>query len=68
MKEYDISLEGWREYEYLESGKIYRINNPETLFIKEGGTGHRIRDVEGVVHWCPINILYIIRWSGPVEF
>ena len=66
MKRLDISDELWREYEYLDvttSYKGYHIENPVALFIKEGGTGHRIIDAEGVVHWIPVNIPHVIRWK-----
>jgi hypothetical protein len=66
MKEFDISTEFWREYDYGE-GRIYHIANPVKLFLKEGSTGHRILDNAGVVHWVPTNIWHCIRWSAPSQ-
>lgn len=51
MKTFDITDELYREYDF--SGRIYRINNPQTLYIREGGTTHRVVDSEGVVHCIP---------------
>lgn len=48
MKEFDISSEVWREYEY-EDEYTFRIN-PETLFISDSGS-HRVLDIDGVVHY-----------------
>jgi hypothetical protein len=47
-----LADEEWREYE-LEGGKIYRINNPQTLVYRVGGSTHRIVDGDGVVHLLP---------------
>lgn len=58
--------EDWREYDY-GNGNIYHIKEPRELFIKEGGTGHRIVDAYGVTHWCPINTWHVIRWYAPDE-
>jgi hypothetical protein len=56
--------EEWREYE-LEGGKIYRINEPQTLVIRRGGTTHRIIDSAGVVHLLPGPGVRdtVIRWK-----
>lgn len=66
MKELDISSEQWREYDY-GGGKVYRIFSPRTLYIKEGSTGHRILDGEGVTHWVPVNVFHTIRWYAPEQ-
>jgi hypothetical protein len=73
MIEKDISHESWREYVY-EDGKVYRIENPVTLYLREGGTGHRVLDKTGVTHWVPVNTWHCIRWltlpenGKPAEF
>lgn len=64
MKKLDISNETWREYVYKD-GHIYRIENPQLLFIKDGGTGHRVIDKAGTVHWVPVNVWHAIRWQSP---
>ena len=66
MIEHDISTEQWREYDY-GNGRVYRIETPVTLYIKEGGSGHRILDKEGVTHWVPVNCHYCLRWYAPAE-
>ena len=73
MIEKDINEESWREYVY-EDEKVYRIENPLMLYIREGGSGHRVLDKEGVTHWVPINVWHCIRWQTlpengkPVKF
>jgi hypothetical protein len=42
-------VEQWREYDF--GGRVYRIDNPVTLFI--GTTTHRVVDDAGVVHCVP---------------
>ncbi len=73
MQEYDISTEEWREYDF--GGRVYRINNPKRLFIREGGTTHRVVDSEDIVH-CPPAPGFkgcVLRWQNfdkeePVNF
>lgn len=73
LKEYDISLEKWREYDW--NGRIYRINNPKKLFIRPGGTTHRVVDAENIVHCIPSvgEMGCVLRWQNrdqnkPVNF
>lgn len=47
----DITDEEYREYDF--SGRTYRIENPQTLFYRIGGTTHRIVDSDGVAHCVP---------------
>lgn len=69
LKEFDISHEIWREYDFTGGGvhRIYRIENPKLLFIREGGSTHRIVDANGVTHLCPGPGFRgcIIRWKNP---
>lgn len=65
--------EEWREYDF--GGRVYRINVPTELYIRLGGTTHRVVDSEGVVHCVPIPGSFgcVIRWkekdpSNPVKF
>lgn len=73
MKAYDLLVEEWREYDF--NNRIYRILNPKTLFIKEGGTTHRILDSDDIVHCVPAPGYNgcVLRWkprdlSNPVNF
>lgn len=66
LTEHDISVEAWREYDFKD--RIYRINNPVSLYIRPGGTTHRIVDSEGITHCVPapgVNSC-VLRWYGPV--
>jgi len=78
LKEYDISKESWREYEFgpMDNRVIYRINNPVTLLLRrtlnddgtvEFGTTHRVVDKDGVVHCVPEVGLQgcVLRWENP---
>ena len=57
MNEFNISTEEFREYDFCcrDDGfnRVYRINNPQKLFIRPGGHTHRILDGEGIVHCVP---------------
>ena len=75
-----IDGELWREYEWDEvkqdrrgtlhrTGErvTYRIINPVLLFIRPGGTTHRVVDSDGVAHCVPsVGLLgCVIRWKNP---
>lgn len=71
----DISTEAWREYEFGADRTVYRIDNPKTLYIREGGSTHRVVDSNGVVHCVPAPGQQgcVLRWqnvdqSVPVNF
>lgn len=73
LKEYDICDEEWREYDF--GGRVYRINDPVSLFMRPGGSTHRVLDVDGVVHCVPIpgSNGCVLRWKtydglDPVKF
>lgn len=73
MKNYDLSDEQYREYDFC--GRVYRIDNPVTLFMRDGGTTHRVLDGAGVVHCIPApgNSGCVLRWLTkpglpPVKF
>ena len=51
LKQYDISVEQWREYDF--GGRVYRITAPVSLYMKSGGSMHRVVDGAGVVHCVP---------------
>jgi len=70
----DLSTELWREYDF--NGRVYRIDNPVTLYQRRGGSTHRVVDSEGVVHCVPgpsNPCGVVLRWksrdpSKPVDF
>jgi len=68
LKEYDISKELWREYDWVinETGQrtVVRINKPQKLFLYSGCTTHRVVDSEGIVHCLPSVGLMgcVLRW------
>lgn len=53
----DISSEVWREYSYPDgtpNGTLkYKIHNPVRMFMRAGGTTHRVLDGDGIVHVVP---------------
>lgn len=75
LKEFDISHELWREYDFFggikdstgEIMRIYRINDPQKLFIRDGGKTHRVVDNKGVAHCVPtVGFLgCVLRWKNP---
>lgn len=73
LKLYDLTVEEYREYDFGD--RVYRINNPVGLYLREGGTTHRVVDGYGVTHCVPsvgVNGT-VLRWydkdkSTPVKF
>lgn len=68
-----ITTEEYREYDFCE--RVYRITNPVSLVVREGGTTHRVVDSEGVVHCVPSPGVRgcVLRWKNkdtnkPVNF
>jgi len=73
MKELELTTERWREYDF--GGRVYRIDDPQKLFLRDGGTTHRVVDKNGVAHCCPAVGFNgcVLRWenfdkSTPVNF
>lgn len=70
MEPKDISSEVWREYDF--GGRVYRINLPKALYVRPGGTTHRILDGDGVIHCLPAPGVgdCVLRWKAdpPVSF
>lgn len=69
LKEYNLAgTEEWREYDF--SGRVYRIENPVTLWFRPGGTTHRVLDAKGVTHCVPVPGEFgcVLRWVGKIEF
>lgn len=73
MQEHDLSNEEWREYDF--GGRVYRIENPVRLWVRPGGTTHRIEQSDGVVVCLPApgHCGCVLRWkqkpgTGAVSF
>lgn len=73
VQKFDLTTESWREYDF--SGRVYRIDSPRELYIREGGTTHRVVCEDGVVHCVPAPGTFgcVLRWqnkdtSAPVNF
>ena len=73
MIEQDLTQEFWREYDF--AGRTYRIDVPVKLYMRPGGSTHRILDKEGVMHCVPApgNGDCVLRWKPvnpekPVQF
>ena len=73
LQEFDISAELWREYDF--GGRVYRIENPKTLFYRQGGSTHRVVTADGIVHCLPAPGVEgcVLRWenrdpNNPVQF
>jgi hypothetical protein len=68
MEPKDLTTEMWREYDF--SGRVYRIESPQALFI--GTTTHRVVDASGVTHCVPApgHCGCVLRWKAepPVSF
>jgi len=64
LKFSDISLELWREYDFLDNGKIVtiKIENPLVLNVSASG-GHRIIDSKGIAHYIPYKWI-ALRWEN----
>lgn len=65
--EKDITTESWREYDF--GGRVYKIDQPKTLFYRVSGTTHRVVDNESVVHCVPAPGVNgcVLRWTNKVK-
>lgn len=68
-----LNDEVWREYDF--GGRVYRINAPQELYFRRGGSTHRVIDSAGVVHCVPAPGVNgcVLRWKvapglPPVRF
>lgn len=68
MKTFPLTDEQWREYDF--NGRVYRIDNPQNLYMREGGTTHKILDIAGVVHCLPAPGVNgcVLRWKSRDPF
>jgi hypothetical protein len=69
LTESDLSSEEWREYFMLHDKSVYRIDNPVKLYMRPGGTTHRVLDSKGIVH-CVIapGPACVLRWQNREGF
>lgn len=78
MTVHDLSAEEYREYEWNDPAvglRVYRIDAPKELHLREGGTTHRVVDAKGIVHSVPAvgQLGCALRWkprnaAEPVQF
>jgi hypothetical protein len=73
LQQFDLLVEKWREYDF--GGRVYRIESPKTLYVRSGGSTHRVVDTAGVVHCVPApgERGCVLRWqsvdpNAPVAF
>lgn len=73
LEQFDVTTELWREYDFAD--RVYRIEFPKTLYLRKGGTTHRVVDSNGVAHCLPApgNGNCVLRWmnkdaENPVNF
>jgi len=64
----DLKCEEYREYDFHD--RVYRIDNPVSLFFRPGGSTHRVVDKEGVAHCLPAPGINgcVLRWKSSNEF
>lgn len=51
LMNYSLTDELYREYDF--GGRSYRIDNPQRLYYRVGGSTHRVVDSNDVVHLLP---------------
>lgn len=63
MNPSDITDELWREYDF--GGRVYRIDEPQQLYVRVGGTTHRVLGSDGIVHCVPAPGVSgcVLRWQ-----
>ena len=76
---HDLTVEEWREYVQTDANgtvvSVHRIDNPQTLVTRAGGTTHRVTGLDGVTYAFPVNgnCPFVPRWKSkdpenPVAF
>lgn len=65
LQKRSIDEELWREYDW--AGRTYRIQNPKWVYIRPGGTTHRVVDSQGISHCLPSPGVMgcVVRWQNP---
>ena len=73
LEQRDVTTELWREYDF--GGRVYRIDHPQSLYLRPGGSTHRVVDDKGIVHCVPAPGIdgCVLRWQNkdttvPVNF
>lgn len=66
LVEKSLDTEDYREYDFNERATPYRINKPTKLFYREGGTTHRVVDINGLTHCVPAPGYNgcVLRWKA----
>jgi hypothetical protein len=61
----DLDNEEWREYDF--GGRVYRIEKPDRVYYRVGGSTHRVVDSAGIVHCVPAPGVNgcVMRWRTP---
>jgi len=69
LNKFDISCEEYREYFLIDSGHTYRIDKPVSLYIRKGGSTHRVVDSIGVMHCVlsPETGRAVLRWKNKAD-
>lgn len=67
LQEHDISHELWREYDIVGRPEPYRIEKPVTLYVRPGGSTHRVVDGGGIARCIPFGGTSgtVLRWRNP---
>jgi hypothetical protein len=75
LKATSLKTELWREYDIPGRPGPYRIVDPVALYVRPGGTTHRVVDASGVTHCVPApgQSGTVLRWqtrdpATPVDF
>jgi len=73
MEPKSLETEEWREYDF--GGRVYRIEKPKALYMRDGGSTHRVVDTNDLVHCVPAPGVAgcVLRWKTknvkePVQF
>jgi len=64
LQKSDISSEEYREYDF--GGRVYVIPKPKTLYVRPGGSTHRVVDASGITHCLPAPGVNgcVLRWKA----
>jgi hypothetical protein len=67
-----LETELYREY-MLPNGRRYRIDDPQFLVVRKGGSTHRVICADGLTHCIPWEGLTTLTWKNrdplvPCEF
>jgi hypothetical protein len=68
LKQQSLHMELYREYDF--NNRVYRIDNPQRLYYRDGGTTHRVITEDGVAHCVPAPGTgnCVLRWQKKEGF